>query len=302
MKRTRFACSPALAAWVVLMAATAPPASAQLEENLSAYLGANAEGYLKPLQEAFGQALNSNFFTTAAVPAQGLHLRVDVKAMSVLFADGDDTFRAATAGDFSPAQTVDAPTVVGPTGAVTVEGDGGTQYVFPGGFDLSSFTLAVPQLTVGSVAGTEAVLRYFSVNTGDTEIGDVSFVGIGLRHSLSQHLVLPPVDLSASVVYQNLSVGEDLLDATAWSFGIQASRSLGTLVPYAGLSYDRISMHAKYTAEVGAESEQVDLDLSSAGSLHATVGLEWSMGPIHLNMSGELAQRSGVSAGVGVGL
>lgn len=291
--------------WIIVSLAVAlpvGPASAQLEDNLSAYLGANAEGYLKPLQEAFGQALNSNFFTTAAIPAHGLHLRVDVKAMSVLFNDTDDTFRATTAGGFSPAQTVDASTVVGPTDAVTVSGDGGTQYVFPGGFDLSSFTVAVPQLTVGTGAGTEAVLRYFSINTGDSEIGDVSFVGIGLRHSVSQYLPLPPVDLAASIVYQNLSVGEDLLDATAWSFGVQGSRGLGMITPYAGLSYDRMSMQAKYTATVGAESQPVDLDLESAGSLHATLGLEWSLGPIHINLAGDLAQRSGVSAGVGVGL
>ncbi len=292
--------------WVWLLAAIAlaglaAPASAQLEDNLAAYQDDMAEMYLKPLQEAFGQALNSNWFTTAYIPANGLNARFDIKAMSVLFKDDDDTFSATTGGDFSPEQTVDASTVVGSGEAVTVYGEGGTAFVFPGGFDISSFTLGVPQLTIGSFMGSEAMIRFFSLDTGDSEIGDISFFGIGVRHSISQYLVAPPADLAASITYQKLDVGDDLLNAKAFSLGVQGSKRFGGLTPFAGLSYDTISMDAHYDYDGNEGTEEIDLDMGTESGLHATLGLDWMLGPVHLNLSGELAKRSGLSAGFGLG-
>jgi hypothetical protein len=292
--------------WVWLLAAIvlaglAGPATAQLEDNLAAYPDNMAEGYLKPLQEAFGQTLNSNWFTTAYIPPSGLHARLDLKAMSVLFGDDDDTFQATTGGDFSPEQTVDASTVVGPGDAVAVTGDGGTVFVFPGGFDLNSFTLGVPQLTIGAIAGTEALIRFFSLDTGDSEIGDISFIGIGVRHSISQYMVMPPLDLAASITYQKLDVGEDLLNAKAFSLGVQGSKNFGTFTPYGGLSYDTISMDAHYEYDGATEIEEIDLNMEKESSLHATLGFELLLGPVHLNLSGDLAKRSGLSAGFGFG-
>lgn len=286
----------------LLVSSAAAPALAQLEDNLSAYADETAKGYLMPLQEAFGQALNSNFYTSAHIPRTGLRFRVEIRAMSVLFKNADDTFTAATGGDFEPPQTVEAPTVVGSGQSVSVTGDGGTEFVFPGGFDLSSFTIGVPQITVGSLAGTEASARWIAFDTGDSEIGNVSLFGIGLRHSLSQYLVVPPLDLAAGVYYQKLKVGDDLIDAKAFSVGVQGSRSFGMLAPYAGLSFDTFAMNADYTATVGSESERIHLELDTRKTLHLSAGLGLDLGLVHLNVGGDLADRVGVNAGLAVGL
>lgn len=292
--------------WVGLLAVAGAvlygaPAAAQLEDNLGAYTDDTAKGYLKPLQEAFGQALNSNFFTTAAIPTAGFRARLEVRAMSVMFKDEDDFFSATTGGDFTPEQTVEAPTAVGPGGSVVVTGDGGTAYVFPGGFDLKSFTIGVPQLTLGGVAGTEAMVRWIAVDLGDSDFGELSLLGLGVRHSISQYLVTPPLDLAVAGYYQTFSVGDDFIDSKAYSLGLQASKSFGALVPYGGLAYDMSSMTVQYTATSGAEDREVELDMDSDSTMHLTLGLGLQLGVLHLNASGELAKRTGFSVGAGFG-
>ena len=106
---------------------------AQVEGNLSSYTGKNAEGYLKPLQEGFGSALQDALFRSAFIPETGPQVSVGVNVMFVKFGDDDRTFSATTEEGFFPETTMDAPTVVGDTLAVRVNGNGGAVAFFPGG-------------------------------------------------------------------------------------------------------------------------------------------------------------------------
>ena len=145
----------------VLVLLTAVPVLAQIEDALSAYTGVNAEGYMQPLVNAVGADLNDGFFYNAYIPQSGVRFSFELVAMSVIFADEDKTFQAMTEGGFLPQSTFTAPTICGDTKATTVTGQGGTQFAAPGGFDLNSFALAVPQLRIGSLRGTEALVRFF---------------------------------------------------------------------------------------------------------------------------------------------
>ena len=79
-----------------LIVCLAPPVSAQINDQLSAYTGANATGYLQPLANAFGADLNTGIFRSASIPRMHPTLRLEIEVMSVIFGDGDKTFRAAT--------------------------------------------------------------------------------------------------------------------------------------------------------------------------------------------------------------
>jgi hypothetical protein len=129
-------------------------ADGAVQNQISVYSGPNAVGYLQPLTNAFGAALNSAFGYSAYIPTSSFHLSIEAPVMGVYFEDTDRTFRAATEAGFQPSQHVTAPTVAGSGHAVTVTGAGGVSYSFPGGLDLNSFALVVPQLRMGSVAGT----------------------------------------------------------------------------------------------------------------------------------------------------
>ena len=120
---------------------------------------------------AHGADLNSGLFRSAHIPDEGIDVSVEFQMIGVLFADEDGTFSATTPDGFSPEQTADASTVVGPGEAVIVDGDASTQYAFPGGLDLNSFVIAVPQVRIGSFRGTEALIRYIALELGTLPYG-----------------------------------------------------------------------------------------------------------------------------------
>ncbi len=159
----------------------------------------------------------------------------------------------------------------------------------------------MPQLIIGGVAGTEAMVRWVAVDLGDSDFGKLSLLGLGVRHSLSQYMMAPPLDLAVAGYYQTFSVGDDFIDSKAYSVGLQASKSFGMLVPYGGLAYDMSSMTVQYTVTSGAQDREVELDMDSDSTLHLTLGVGAQLGFIHLNASGELAKRTGFSVGVGFG-
>jgi hypothetical protein len=291
--------------FLVLLACLAPPLTAQIEDQLSAYTGKNAKGYLQPFADAFGADLNSGIFRSASIPRIGVNIRLEVEAMGVIFSDDDKTFNAITERGFSPEQRYpDAPTVVGSTKAAFVYGDGGTAFAFPGGFDLHSFALAVPQLRVGAFHGTEAIFRYFSAQIGDEDLGDIGLFGFGLRHSISQYFgPALPVDLAAGFFWQKFTLGEDLISSHAFSIGVQASkRFMRLFVPYTGLSYDTFSMDVSYKNKAYGIETPIEIDFERTSTMRFTVGFLLNLPG--LNVFGEygLARQSSFSFGVGLGL
>jgi hypothetical protein len=284
-----------------LVLSVALPARAQIEANLSAYTGPNAEGYLNPLKDAVGAALNSGAFRTANIPLNSFHLNVEVKTMVVKFGSSDKTFTAHTEAGFMPAQDAVAPTVIGSTQAVVVPGQSGTATVFPGGLDVKSVGLAVPQITVGNVYGTQALARYVAFNTGDTEIGDLKLWGVGLRHSISQYLHEPPVDLAVGALYQKFKLGNKLIDSDALTIGVQASRQFSVVEPYVGLGYDSFKMKVKYESKATQPPTSLDVDFGNKSSVHFTGGVGLNLWMAHLygevNLSSQTSFLLGLSLG-----
>jgi hypothetical protein len=227
--------------------------------------------------------------------------------MAVIFDDEDATFMASVEGGFEPLDPADAEveasTVVGPGEAVVVDGVAGTAFAFPGGFDLNSFAIAVPQLRIGSIRGTEALIRYIAIDAGEVEVGNLSVWGVGLRHNVSQYFGPDmPVDLAAGLMYQGFGLGEDLVDVTAFTIGVQVGKrfesGFATIEPYAGLSYDYFQMDVTYEDE---DDEMVELSFDSHATAHLTAGLHAQAGFFSLYGEYNVAEQSGFSFGIGLG-
>jgi hypothetical protein len=283
------------------------PAEAEIGDQLSAYTSANAKGYLAPLKDAFGTDLNSGLFYSADVPVSGIHISLEFRAMVAFFGDDDRTFHATTEGGFTPQQTTEAPTVAGPGKAIGLVGSGGTEYYFPGGFDLSSFGLVVPQLRIGSIHGTEALARFFALDAGDSELGKIRLYGFGLQHSISQYLgPALPLDLSAMFFWQEFKLGkndagDDLLTTSAFSFGAQASKNLGIVQPYGGLSLETFSMKANYTSDVPGETGTIDLDYATTSTVRLTAGVSLSFYFLRLNAEYSFSSMNSFGFGLAMG-
>jgi hypothetical protein len=268
-----------------------------VEDNLSSYTEETAEGYLKPLQKGFGQTLNSNFSTTADIPEDKFYVKFHVLGMAVHFKESDKTFEATTGDGFEPPQQVEASTIVGPGGATIVDGQGGTQYVFPGGFDLESLSFGVPQLTVGGLAGTEFVFRWMLIPTDNEDFENVDFFGIGLRHNLSQYSeqVDREAEVAADFYYQE--VGAGIIDIDTWSIGVSTSRRFGILQSYARLGYDSTGMKVTYTDD---DEEEVLVNASRESTLHLSASVALNLGVVEAGINGDYAGRVGVGFAIGV--
>jgi len=298
---------------LVAVLLVALPAAGQIQDQLAAYTGANAEGYLQPLADAVGTSLNSGVFRSAYIPQEGFHFKFSMEVMSVFFSEDDETFDGVAEEGFQPLDPdgiIDIPTVVGSTGSVIVEGIGGTSYAFPGGFDLNSFSFGVPQITIGSVKGTEMIFRYFALDISDTELGNFSLIGLGARHSISQYMGDdPPLDLAVGLMWHTFKLGEndegsELIAANALTFGIQASKRLGEgliyFEPYAGLSYDTSSVDVEYQSEATGDPLDISLDLESDPTARLTLGGSLNIGVWNLHTEYAFAGQSGFTFGTGI--
>jgi hypothetical protein len=282
---------------VAVLLGLAPKAHAQIEANLGALTSENAKGYLDPLRDALSSTMNSAIFQTGSVPKMGFGLQFGVKLMGVSFSDADKSYTPTDPSGFS---SVVAPTVVGDTHAVASTGPGGETIYHPGGFDLSEFALAVPQLSIGSIAGTRAVVRYIALDVGDNEIGNFSLFGIGAQHSITQYVKLP-VELAIGAFYQQLRIGDnDLVKVNTLAVNATGSKRFGMLEPYVGIGLDNLSMEANYTDANTNQSVHVDFDSSS--DLHLTGGLQLVMPVVRLHAEGNIAATNGVAVGLTFGI
>lgn len=279
----------------------AGPAHALLEDNLSTLSPEQTVGYLSPLAGGLSGSLNSGIFRSGNVPATGFSLTLDVKGAYMYFSDDDRVFDTPESGGY---ESVQAPTVIGDTKSVTADHKTvpGLQFTYPGGFDMDNFGVAVPQVTLGNVLGTRAMVRYISLSLGDEDVGDLSFFGIGGQHSISQYLPGLPVDLAVGMMWQSLEVGDGVVDATALAFNVTGSRRLGSgafgLEPYVGVGLDSFEMTAKY--ESGNEKIEADFDRKNDG--HLTVGTGLTLPGLKVHAEYSVAAVNGFAGGVSFGI
>ncbi len=144
------------------------------------------------------------------------------------------------------------------------------KFALYGGSDLSTVYAAIPQIEIGSLFGTELLLRFIpSVNLGES-IGDFSFWGIGLKHSISQYFgnnyldseSERPFDMAVQAVYQGTNLKNTVgvtkadlnADATMYNFNVHFSKSFSDIIDiYSGFSYEMIEITSTYKYELPIE-------------------------------------------------
>ena len=298
MKRTAVTLALALAALV----GGSPPVGAQLSENLGALSGDNARKYLGPLPDALSGTMNSAIFTSGKVPKMGLNFSIGLKVMGVKFADEDRLFTPTDPPGFTSVPPIQqAPTVVGNGTAVTQNGQGGATVYYPGGFDVGEFAFAAPQLSIGSVLGTRAVVRWAEGDfSSDNIIEKISFFGIGAQHSLSQYVPAFPIDLALGVFYQKFKINDSLLDTRAFHIGITGSRSFPILQPYGAIGIDSFKMDAAYE-DATNPGNTISVDFDRKSNVHLTAGVLANLAFATLHAEANIAATNGVAVGLSFG-
>ncbi|HJX71440.1 MAG TPA: DUF6588 family protein [Bacteroidales bacterium] len=272
--------------------------SQDIEELVSKYTENNGKGYMQPLADAFGATFNTGLFHSARMKKLGFQAYLGVVASTAFISDKRTTFDATTQGFTDPEITAEAPTVFGPTESVNVNGPGGTVYVFPAGMNVKMIPFAIPQLSIGSVYGTDLTFRFITFNLGE-DFGDLNVFGWGVRHSISQYLKELPVDIALGVYNQSFKVG-DIVSANAWLVSAQASKRVMLFTFYGGLGYENTKLDLEYTNE--EEDVDIAFDLTGKNSIRLTAGVTFNFGPAKLNVDYNIASQSVLSVGLGVGI
>ena len=126
----------------------------------------------------------------------------------------------------------------------------------PPGVDMSTLIAAVPQLEIGSLWGTEALIRFIPPVEFDPNVGKFMFWGFGLKHSISQYFPERWFDAAVQAVYQGTNLTNTVgfteskleADATIWSANIHVSKEWWeTFAIYTGFNFEQIDVTSTYT-------------------------------------------------------
>ncbi len=281
----------------------AVPARAQLTENLGELSDRNFEGYLSPLNTGLSGTMNSAVFRTGHVPKAGINISGGVVIMAIGYSDDDRTFTPVHPEWFTPTGSNQAPTIAGSEEGATISGEGGLTQSYPGGFDLDGFEIAAPQISIGSVFGTRALIRYIAFDLGDSDFGDFSYVGFGAQHSITQWVPdMLPFDMAAGFMVQDFEIGDGLVDARAMHFNVTASKDYRFFQPYVGLGIDTVELDAEYVDDDGEDPDlSFDVSLDREIDPHLTLGVAGKLPYVHAFIEFNAAAATGVAVGLSFG-
>ncbi len=186
-----------------------------------------------------------------------------------------------------------------------------TNIVLPiGGFkDLANtnwLPLGAPQLTIGTIFGTQATFRYLPSRELQEGLGTFKYFGFGIQHNPKIWLpLLLPVDFAVSFFTQKLEVGT-LLTTTTNAFGINVSRQFGpralNLTPYAGFMLENSKMEVTYNYVVqtpqGAVTEKIDFTLTGENRSRIILGMNIRFVLVNLNVDYNIGKYQSITAGL----
>jgi hypothetical protein len=291
---------------VVVVAALLVPsvASSQsaIENAIQGFGKKNVEGYLQPIADLLGANMNSGYYHSATISTFGFHLSLDIIGMAAPVSDDQKSYTASTPAGFNPA-TFQTATIFGEKGT-TVSHLTNTSLTYKGSdgiFNAKMFPFAVPQLTAGSVLGTDAFVRYVPVpQIGDNKVPSTTFFGAGVRHSVSQYIPLCPVDIAVGILYNKLKTG-DIFEATGLTYGVQAGKTFSVLSLYGGFNLESSKLKVAYVSTEPAAPGSVEIDLSGKRKASFTAGLNLSLGIFHLFGNANFGSVTNYAAGLGFG-
>jgi len=261
--------------------------------------------YLQPFANAFSADFNSGLFHNAKIKRKGFHLYFGVVAQVATISDEAKYFMGYTEGDiYEPQGPYKVSSVLGPTEGVTVpiEGSGGLlEYTFPGGFDVDLLPLALPQITIGALFGTELTVRYIHFKVKD--VGTFDVFGWGVRHSIDQYIKNMPVNIAVGYYRQRFKLSE-YMNAAGNLVNLQVSYPVPVVTFYSGVGYEnsKVKVEYVYTGESGNDDEMISFDLKGSNTIRFTIGLTLNLGPVKIFGDYNFARQNTFTAGLGIGI
>lgn len=175
--------------------------------------------------------------------------------------------------------------------------------------DLSALPLAAPQLTFGTVYGTQVSLRYLPDVEINKDLGKFKYSGFGIQHNPGVWFPNPlPLEVAVGFFTQTMEVGT-IFKSSASTFGVFASRQFGpgalNITPYAGFWMESSKIEVAYdfiledTPVPGSKQTiPVSFEVEGENTTRFTVGASIKLAIINLSVDYSLAKYNTVSGGL----
>lgn len=296
---------------------------AQTEELLGNKLRnvvqAYAAAYLKPVNKALGVTLNSGMYTNtkasnlenpiqfsfyAGLKAFGFFIKDEDKKFNLRYVDTVTQGGISTPFEFT---TTNAPTFFGvkDAGVATYRDNSGIQQSQQtiGGIyrsDVAPFVLL--HLEAGSIYGTDVMLRFLpKVKLGKLE--DISVIGFGIKHNVSQYLKTLPVDVTVQFALQKVELNSDninIVDSDAKVFNLTVAKRFPFVDLYAGVQYDNLSTKIKYNYLTSNNVlVPVEFEMDKINNTSGILGAAFHLGGVYVNLDGNFGKNMVLTAGIG---
>jgi len=288
------------------LVALAAPARGQsrLESVIQQYSATTIQGYVQPLADALVANLSIGYINST-VPGRKLSISIELIGMTAAIDESMRIYSAATPAGFDP-PNIQTPTIFGGAAqAVNHSSIPGLSYRGSDGLvDADYFPTAGPQIRVGGLLGTELVVRYASSAMvpflDEEDFPDLTILGIGVQHSLTQYLKGLPLELSIGGSFNSLKFG-DIVDLSSTSYGVNAGKSFGMFGVSGGVQSDGGTMNLTYTSTDPNSSGGVDVDLDVKRALRFRAGASLSLGFLRLFGDAAFGDVTSYAAGLRFG-
>ncbi len=149
------------------------------------------------------------------------------------------------------------------------------------GDDVSMMPAASPQIKIGTVYGTQAIIRFLpSYDIKDA--GKFKFFGFGLQHNPGLWFKTPlPVDISVGFLSQDMKLGS-IIDFSTLSYGVNVGKQFGfgplSVTPYGGILMEKSKLDVTYTDTLqtssGKQVTNVNFSLTGDNKFKFNLGVK----------------------------
>jgi hypothetical protein len=166
--------------------------------------------------------------------------------------------------------------------------------------------LGAPQLSIGTVLGTQFTFRYLPEYQISAEIGKTKYFGWGIQHNPAVWFPVEfPLDFSASFFSQKINAGT-IFEAKTTAFGVNASKRLGwgalNLTPYVGYMVEKSTMTFTYDytldTPTGTIPQHIVFSMDGENKSRITLGMSIKILIVNVNADYNIGTYNSISAGV----
>lgn len=280
--------------------------TAQVGVNLNSLPPGEVSQYVKPLSTWFGTYFNSGTYYNADVDDL-FGFKFSIVGMWSLIPEDQKTFQpdpqVAGVGEVEPTATV-----FGNKSSYFLSSRG--FFTYPAGLSLNAVPMGIYQFS-GSLLNTELMVRFFPrLKFDDVKVG---IFGFGLKHEISSHIPLLPLDISVQFLYNNFGfeyVGDEAenytkIESSNFAFNVHASKTFGGLfIAYSGLQYESSSMELGYFFEdpnalyPTLANKIHNLDIDGDNSIRFTLGGALKLGFFVINADVNVTKFTTFTSGI----